>query len=121
MRFYTDIIVARFLYFVCEGAEVPNRSDRSICKHTHPLGVQLRPINEGRGKVCRTIYSSTRAGLPSTIPQLTLVDASGGEGSSLCFTPLNGPFPARRSDKGLLSDFPALARMKKSLAVISVS
>lgn len=23
-----------------------------------------------------------------------------------CFTPVSGPFPARRSDKGLLSDFP---------------
>ena len=79
-------------------------------------------INKGLGKVCRKIYRSTRAGLPS-IPQLTLVNASAGEGimSVPCFTPVNGPFPARRSNKGLLSEFPAIAHIKKSLAVISVS
>ncbi len=70
--------------------------------------LQPRSINKGLGKVCRTIYRSTRAGLPSIIPQLTLVDASAGEGLMLVpfFTPVNGPFPTRRSNKGLLSDFP---------------
>jgi hypothetical protein len=54
------------------------RSERSVYKHTHPLGAQPRSINKGLGKVCRKIYRSTRAGLPSIIPQLTLVVASAG-------------------------------------------